>query len=420
MQRLMLATALGTMAVPALAQTEITFRYNDPDVATIEAAVEAFEAQNPDISVEVQRIAWPDARTQFLREAAVGTGPDVVHVAFVWPQELGRAGAVMPLNDMIEGGELPSAFDNFIATDLAQGPEGEIYALPWTTDTFTLVYNSELLEQAGVTPPTTWDGLLEASRKIAADTGKTGFGFPAGSAALNTTWFLANYYWWSHGKNLVEQAEDGSYRMGLSEADIVEVIEYLQAFIGEGGNPDANISASNWSDPAIMEAIASGEQAFGFMPPGTLREIVATYQERSGSDETPFRTTTIPEGTDGAISHVGGRSLAINVNTEHPEEAWKLIEFLSSGEFFTEHLTVQLPAQKDLLDKLEFGPELSGYTDQLQNARSWGDYANPFTPIGSMQAELGREFGSVFVGEKSAEDAAASLVATIEDMLSKQ
>lgn len=420
MHRLMLATALGTMAVPALAQTEITFRYNDPDVATIEAAIEAFEAQNPDIAVEVQRIAWPDARTQFLREAAVGTGPDVAHVAFVWPQELGRAGAVLPLNDLVEGGELPSAFADFIATDLARGPDGEIYALPWTTDTFTLVYNAEMLEAAGVAAPTTWDELLDASRKVAEETGKAGFGFPAGSAALNTTWFLANYHWWSHGKNLVEQAEDGSYRMGVSEADIVEVIDYLDAFIGEGGNPEANISGSNWSDPAIMEALVSGEQAMGFMPPGTLREIVATYQERTGEEETPFRTTTIPQGSDGGVSHVGGRSLAINANTDHPEEAWKLIEFLSSGAFFSDHLTVQLPAQKNLLSNLEFGPEMEGYTDQLQNARSWGDYANPHTPIGAMQAELGREFGAVFVGEKSAEDAAASLVSTIEDMLSEQ
>ena len=420
MKRVLIAAALAGIAVPALAQTEISFRYNDPDFATIEAALKEFEAQNPDIKVELQRIAWPDARTQFLREAAVGTGPDVAHVAFVWPLELGRAGAVLPLNDYVESGNLPSAFDQFIATDLAQSPDGEIYALPWTTDTFTLAYNTELLEEAGVAPPATWEELQAASRTIYEKTGKTGFGFPAGSAALNTVWFLANYYWWSNGATLIERADDGTYKMGVSEEMIAETIEYFNAFMGEGGNPQANITGSNWSDPGIMEAMASGEQAIGFFPPGTLREIVATYQQRSGSDETPFASTTVPKGSAGGISHVGGRSLAINVNSEHPDEAWKLIEFLSTGAFFEDFLTVQLPAQEPLLQELDFGPELAGYTEQLPNARSWGDYANPYTPIGSMQAETGREFAAVFVGEKSAEQAAASLVESIEDMLSEQ
>ena len=420
MRRVLIAAALAGIAFPALAQTEISFRYNDPDFATIEEALKVFEEQNPDIKVELQRIAWPDARTQFLREAAVGTGPDVAHVAFVWPLELGRAGAVRTLNGAVEAGGLPSSFDEFIATDLARSPDGEIYAIPWTTDTFTIAYNTELLEEAGVAVPTTWEELQSASRTIFEKTGKTGFGFPAGSAALNTIWFLANYYWWSNGATLVELGEDGKYGLGVSEEMIAETIDYFNSFLGEGGNPKANITGSNWSDPAVMEAMASGEQAIGFFPPGTLREIVSTYQERTGGEETPFRTTTVPKGSTGGISHVGGRSLAINVNSEHPEEAWKLIEFLSSAEFFEDHLKVQLPAQEPLLQELEFGPELAGYTEQLPNARSWGDYANPYTPIGSMQAEAGREFGAVFVGEKTSAQAAASLVESIEDMLSEQ
>lgn len=420
MKKTMFAAALALVAAnPALA-TEITFRYNDPDFATIEKALEAFEKENPDITVELQRIAWPDARTQFLREAAVGTGPDVAHVAFVWPLELGRAGAVMPLNDFIDKGGLPSPFDGFIATDLAKDPDGQIWALPWTTDTFTIAYNEDLLKEAGVEPPATWEDLQAASRTIYEKTGKAGFGFPAGSAALNTVWFIANYYWWSNGATLITKGDDGKYTTGVSEEMVAETIDYLNSFLGEGGNPKANITGSNWSDPAIMEAMVSGEQAIGFMPPGTLREIVSTYQERNGTEETPFRTTTVPKGSAGGISHVGGRSLAINVNSEHPEEAWKLIEFLSSADFFEEYLKVQLPAQETLLEEIDFGPELAGYTEQLPNARSWGDYANPYTPIGSMQAELGREFGSVFVGEKSADAAAASFMESVNDMLDEQ
>lgn len=412
--KMLICSALAlAIAGPALAETDLTFRYNDPDFETIEAALKDFEAKHPDIKVELQRISWADARTQFLRETAVGEGPDVAHMAFVWPLELGQAGAVLPLNDFITSDQL----QGYIAPDLAESSDGEIYALPWTTDTFTIAYNKDLLDEAGIAVPKTWEDLQAASKAFHEKTGKVGFGFPAGSAAQNTIWFLANYYWWSHGQSLIVEDGEGGYKLGLTEDMLAESMEYFNSFMGDGGNPEANITGSNWSDPSIMDAMASGEQAIGFFPPGTLREIVKTYQERSGGSDTPFMTTTDPAGPDGISSHVGGRSLVINANTEHPKEAWELVQYLSSAGFFSDYLTVQLPANKELLGKLKFGPEMQGYTEQLPHARSWGPYANPLTPIGTMQADAGRAFASVFIGEKTPEQAAASYLAGIQKML---
>lgn len=82
------------------------------------AALDEFEAANPDISVELQTISWKDARDQFLREAAVEQGPDVVHIAFVWMGEMAEAGVVLPIDELTQYGEFANGFDAFIATDL--------------------------------------------------------------------------------------------------------------------------------------------------------------------------------------------------------------------------------------------------------------------------------------------------------------
>ena len=103
----------------ASADVELTFRFNDPDVDALRASLDEFEGANPGIKVTLERIAWGDAREQFLREAAVGEGPDVAQIAFVWPRSMGIAGALMTLNELIERDGIGKGWDDFVATDLA-------------------------------------------------------------------------------------------------------------------------------------------------------------------------------------------------------------------------------------------------------------------------------------------------------------
>ena len=110
--------ALGATGAPAQ-EVELTFRYAYENVDEIRAGLDVFEEQNPGIGVTLERIAFKDARDQFIREAATGGGPDVLHLAFVWIKDLGAAEACMQLNELIEQqgiGEV--GFEDFIATDL--------------------------------------------------------------------------------------------------------------------------------------------------------------------------------------------------------------------------------------------------------------------------------------------------------------
>ena len=400
----------------ASADTTITFRYNDPDPEVIESAIAAYEAENPDITIELERISWADARTQFLRETAVGTGPDIVHIAFVWPQEMGSAGALLPLNGLIEEKGAGEGFDDFIAGDLATGPDGDIFALPWTADTTALVYTPSVLEEIGVEVPTTWDELLAAS-KVAAENGKVGFGFPAGSGATNAVWFILNYYLWSNGHALVVEDGNGGFELGVDEESLANAFTYLTEFMGDGGNPEANIALGSIADIGSISAMVEGNQAFAMLAPNVTKELIAGSSEVAGNEGLVFASTVIPRGSEVGTSHMGGRMLGINANTDHPDEAYAFMQFLISGPFFADFLTAQFPASKSALAEVDFADGLEGFAEQLPNARTWGAYANGVTPIGTMWSETGREFGAILIGDKTANEAAASLLATIQDML---
>ena len=58
---------IGTIRLADADPVTITFRFNDTE-QEVRGAIDAFQKQNPDIKVDLQRIGWKDARNQFLRD----------------------------------------------------------------------------------------------------------------------------------------------------------------------------------------------------------------------------------------------------------------------------------------------------------------------------------------------------------------
>jgi multiple sugar transport system substrate-binding protein len=414
---LILALAIAASAA-AQGTVNLTFRFNDTEEKEMRAALDQFEKQNPGIKVTLQRIGWRDARDQFLREAAVGQGPDVVHVAQVWVKEMGQAGAVQPLNDLIKSTPPGAGFADFMAQELAQGKDGKIYGLPWTTDTWAMVYRTDLLKDAGIAKlPETWRELHDASAQVKQRTGKAGFGFPAGGSASGAIWFLANFYWWSNGKAMVVQKPDGTYGMDLSVADIADSMRYFKSFIAEGHNPTSNLSASDAHDPAILQALVNGQQAMAAMPPNTYKQVLETYQAAHPGQPAPFVSAPFPKGSVTRTSMFGGRMLVINAGSKHPQEAWKLVRYLATEPIFTEYYTTQFPAQRSLLKKVNWSPELKGFADQLTLARTWGPYSDGPASIGSLWNATGRAFSAALSGQRSEQEAAQDLMQAVTKLM---
>jgi len=423
-RRLLLAAAVlavGATAATARADVDLIFRYNYENVDEIRAGLDAFEARHPEISVTLERIAFKDARDQFIREAATGGGPDVVHLAFVWVKDLGTAGACMRLNDLIEEhgiGEV--GWEDFVATDLVYGEDGEsIHGVPFATDTWAMVYNTEVMAEAGIDAvPETWDELLEASRKVKAETGKIGFGFAAGTSAANTIWFLANFYWWSDGGSLVVDDGQSGYTTGISAEHVAQVIEYFDTYLKEDLTTPGSLGIDAWNAPEVLEPMLRGEQFAAIMPVFTAVAMFEDWRGRNPGADLPFTTAVTPHGSGEPTTHLGGQSLCVNANTPHVEESWQLMQWLNAWEFFENYNTGYYPAQFSLLEKRPFPEELKGFQEQFaEGARSWGPYARGPATIASMWNQTSRSFGAAFIGSKTYREAAEELLAFVEDQL---
>ena len=358
---------LLTIKNAALAEIELSFRFNDAGQKEMRAALDKFEQMNPGIKVELQRIAWGSAREQFLREAAVGEGPDVVHIAQVWTRSMGDAGALYDMNELIEEHGIGEGWGDFISADLASQDDGTIHAIPWTVDTFAMVYRKDILEKAGITEfPTTWKDLHEASVQIKEKTGAVGWAIPSGSGPTNSIWFFLNFYWWSNGWSLVDRKADGSYYINITPEQIAEGLDYYKSYLDKGINPQSMLNVTNWGAQELIEGMVRGDYSIISTPENVLVQIESAFKERYPGKSNPFASTIHPKSS---VTFVGGRQLGINVNTEHAEAAFKLIKYLTNEPVYTDHYAGMWPAQKTLIKQLPQVASHKGYKDQLILAR---------------------------------------------------
>lgn len=405
-------TILALLAAPGLAQdkVEIVFRQFDPptETAGLVAAIDAWNAAHPQVQVRMETLPNGDTQAQLAREVPSGAGPDIQQVAFVWSRDLGRSGLLADLTPMIAANPPGAGIEDFLATDLAT-LDGKVYGLPWTADTFALAYRPDLLQAKGVALPDTWEELATSAKALSGD-GAFGLCFPAGSAPDSGIWILANYYLWSHGKTLVDQAADGTWTVTATEADIAATMGYFNDFFKAGATPESLITVNAWGDPELVGGLGRGDCAMTFFPP-------ATFRAAQGQSEAALQTGPIPAGPATRISHLGGRALGINPASKHPAEAWEVLRYLASAETFKTYN--QYPAQKAALAALTFPEAESGYVAMLPQARTFERYISSPIPVSSMTKLINLEFGAVFSGQRTPEEAAKAVVDEMNALLVK-
>jgi len=408
------------VAGSAQEKTTLIFRQNDPpaDAAGLPEAVAEFDRNHPNIKVKYEVVPWSDALNQFIREAGVGAGPDVLQLAFVWTMDLAKAGTLVKLNSPIEQYPLPYGIEDFVAVDLGE-INGDIYGVPWTTDTFAITYRKDFFEKTGIVgfPDDSWAHFKEIAKKLTTDgdgdgvIDRYGFAFPAGSGSTGGMWFLVNYFIWSNGYTFIKQAADGTWELGVDAKAIAEAMRYFNSFFEENISPRSLIAIDSWGDPELIYGLAKGDFAMGFMPPQSFRAVMNANPEAS------LFSGQVPAGRVTRRTHLGGRTLALNKNTKHVKEAWELLKWMCSEYVFETYYRQQFSAQKTLLDKISYGPEYEGYVKLIPQAQTFYTYIISPVRVQTMWAFTNREFAAVYSGQKSIETASEDLVRKIKKAL---
>lgn len=273
------AACSGTPAPDQAAGGQVTITVNALPAATDPVNrqkflddIAEFERANPGIHVDA-REGKMDPQT-FTAKLAGGQLEDVFYVYFTDPATLIAKRQVADLTPYLK--DFPVLQQ--IRPELRQvftGQDGKVYGVPWTNYSMGLLYNRTLFTQAGLDPdqpPTTWDGVREAARRIAA-LGADVVGYGDYSKSNTGGWhFTAELY--SIGGQIATRSGDG-WKAAFNDDKGRQILRQLHDMRWTDDSMGGR-QLLEWAD--LLQMMASGKLGMYVATSDNIPTIVNQYK----------------------------------------------------------------------------------------------------------------------------------------------
>lgn len=120
------------------------------------------------VTVNLQKYQWPDMRTRVLADFASGNVPDVIEEGGGWVKEFAVTGDALSLQKYVDqDGEKMGFPDDWQPSTIDRNSHnGDVYGIQMHLTCNLLLFNRQMLDKAGVKPPTTWDDMVDAAKEL--------------------------------------------------------------------------------------------------------------------------------------------------------------------------------------------------------------------------------------------------------------
>lgn len=372
---------------------DLAFWGNDVRAELYNEAIDAFNEEYPNITVNATFLGFPEFWEKRQTEAAGGGLPDVMQFDYSYLRQYSENGLLLDLDPYIGGLiEKEPLSDSILAIGVV---DDTTYGIPTSTNAWGMYTNPKLLEAAGVEnfAGGSWSDYTDWMSSV---TDAAGGEFWGGG---DYTGRIQNFevQLRSEGGNLFN--EDGT--AGFDEARLTEFWEEGAPIRDGIGIPQQSVE-----ELLPLGAFDSAKTASEL----TWDNFGAAYLGNLGADYTELGLVAPPVTEEGAKDLYLKPSMlhTISANTEHPEAAATLVNFLinspQSGEIFGTNRG--LPASTTALEAAELDPLSQQIKDyEASIADRLGDAPPvPIVGYGTLEEkfrQLGTElnFGTITVDE---------------------
>jgi ABC-type glycerol-3-phosphate transport system substrate-binding protein len=418
------AFALTVGAAPALAQDgapvpeatsseleyqgeiEIWNTMRDFELQELQKVIDAWEAANPGVTVKHTPVSFDDLRPNFLNAAPTGQGvPDIIRSEAGWTVGFADEGFLLDLSSLIDTSD-------FLPEPISTAEwKGGLYGVPHVWDFLGLQCNAEALASVGLdAPPATFDELVAAGTEFAdVDAQKYGFNIFASDA------YYSQPHIWSWGGELFEVNEDGSVSVLINSPESAAGWNYIRDNMQGVIMPAIPDITNEWDNQIAL--FTSGNAMCVIMGPWGVAPHLAGEVFKDNPENLVI--APMPEGSPGnAGTPIGGHHWAVYALVA--EDAAKqtavldLIEFMNGSEAQA-YLATSLgliPTRASALESeiVASDPLVAPWAAVAEDARNRGGHPR----AGDIYVDLGREWQAFLTGQKSAEDALATIEAAWE------
>jgi len=341
--------------------------------------IEMFEAENPDIQVQLEPVGSGDYYARILTQIAAGDPPDLLQIGDDAVPMFVDRGAFVPLDDFIASESYPLDTSIYLPGVMEPGRwQGVQYLLPKDFSPMAIYYNKKLFDEAGVAYPAegwTWDDLLATAQAL-TKTDASGNVVQWG-IQLPGPWTTGFEYWVAAaGGSLI--SEDGTNFVGYMDSP--EVQNAVQFYA------DLYNKHKVAPPPTDMNAFGGGNSEFDN---GTAAMRLFGRWPQSGMKENPnidLGVAPLPAGADRAgVLFWGG--FGISSLSDNPEAAWRFLRYYTGAEGAAVWKDWALPTVKSVAEEsgLSTDPIEGVWLNELNHLAPrayvftpyWGQTADP-------------------------------------------
>ena len=318
--------------------------------------VEKFEAENPDIKLNLDVVSWNDVYTEVDTRIASNNAPDILNIDVF--ANYANDGLLLPVSDYCPDDLYEDFFPSFIEQSVI---DDTVWAVPDLASARALFCNADIFEEVGIDYPTTWSELEDACQAILDF--YDGEVYPWGIDMTTDEGQAAfAYYTWGNGGGFVD--ENGEWAVNSEEN--VEAIQFALGLI-DAGYTNPNPATQTRYD--LQDMFAAGKLAMVIAP-----NQLPTYVEDKGGDINMV-TVNIPAADGKESSSVGvmDRVMAFKDDEAEDQDArneaiGKFLKFFYDPENYVGWVSMEgfLPAVNSAVEALvEADPTFEAWLDVL-------------------------------------------------------
>ncbi|HEY7694588.1 MAG TPA: extracellular solute-binding protein [Nitrososphaeraceae archaeon] len=354
-------------------------------------ALAKLREKHPDmtINIDYRVLPYADTRKQVLTAMAGKTPIDLISVDQIWLGEFAQGGFLSDLTDFANSWNRSS---EWYKTNWDGGMyNGKVYGIWAWTDVRAMWYWKDILNQSDINPQSlsTWDGFLEASKKIGDST--QGRGIEAmhlvGASHSPDMWYP---YLWMQGGEIVKQKtghpENGTYWFpAYNSTEGVKALEFLKNQVNAGIKPQIS---HFWGQEFV-------DKKFAVMLEGSwlLGHFNRTGWNTLDKNVGMIPMFPVPKSGDTSATMMGGWMLGIPQTSSNKALSWELLSIMVQPDVlapmlekyaylptqkpiaegqYSDELAKTIPYYKELISMLSIGhsrPSISEYPQIADNIR---------------------------------------------------
>ncbi|MCL2781159.1 MAG: extracellular solute-binding protein [Actinomycetia bacterium] len=306
------ANSGGSNTIRVIAQT------GGPGTALADAA--ATWNKSHKTKVQVDLFDYDPTRQRTVLSFSSGKNTyDVIGLDYSWLQQYVNSGYLVSLNDMAANAASTIDMGDYIKAYVDWGTvDGNQYALPWFGAVYMLYYRTDLLQQAGVSVPTTWEEYAAAAATLKEKTGIAGTTFigKRDDPLLDEYWSIA----WSYGAEITTDGKS-------SAMDSPQAVQALEVWSKVLKSAPGDALSDDW--PAAAAEFSEGKAAMMINFSDTSDALISDTSQVKGK----VGFAALPAGPTGkSTPNLGGWALGVSAKSTHQQDAFDFIAWATSAE----------------------------------------------------------------------------------------